>query len=403
MAPVFDARRALAHPHSSRGASAVRGLARLPIGLFTLALVGSCAFSPRSTSAPPAATAADAAPAAPTEPTNLVEAPSRLAYSANEMVDDGPTVADPTIEGQSVPHPLADWTPEQIEEALLESPEVLGPMSIGSPNAGRLFNAVRMPEDPRWSLVGEPNVWGTQETIDSVIRCIDRVNTLFPDTLPLYVGHISSEHGGPLAPHVSHQAGRDVDLGYYYRSSERWFRRANAQNLDRARTWALVRALITETDVELILIDISLQRLLREYATSVGEDPEWLDDVFGGAGATRRPLIRHARGHATHLHARFYSPLARETARLAFPALLKHGLIEPPKRYVMHRAQRGDTLGKLARRYGTTVREIQRANGLRSTVIIAKRSYRIPQQGPANEPPPVAVPPRRLPPSDDDG
>jgi LysM repeat protein len=66
---------------------------------------------------------------------------------------------------------------------------------------------------------------------------------------------------------------------------------------------------------------------------------------------------------------------------------------------VPHVARQGDTLAKLAKRYGTTIKEIQRANGLRSTLIQAKRKYLIPQSGARLDPtPPVVVPPRRLPP-----
>ena len=194
---------------------------------------------------------------------------------------------------------------------------------------------------------------------------------------------------------------RDVDVSYYYTNTKRWFARAHAKNLDRAKTWAFVRALITETDVEMILIDGGLQRLLREHALQIGEDSEWIDDIFRGVAGKRPALIRHARGHATHIHIRFYSPVARETARRAHPLLIEHGKVKPPVVYVSHRARKGDTLGRLANRYGTTVEAIKRANGLRSTLIRAKRTYRIPQKGgvPKARSRSVVIPPRRLPPS----
>jgi LysM repeat protein len=75
-------------------------------------------------------------------------------------------------------------------------------------------------------------------------------------------------------------------------------------------------------------------------------------------------------------------------------------MIEPLSHVVHHRVSKGETLGKLAKRFGTTVKAIMRANGLRSTLIQARRVYRIPRSGP---PPdlgtPVAIPERRLPPS----
>jgi penicillin-insensitive murein endopeptidase len=70
--------------------------------------------------------------------------------------------------------------------------------------------------------------------------------------------------------------------------------------------------------------------------------------------------------------------------------------------YVSHVAKKGETLAHLAKRFGTTVRAIRRANGLKSTLIQAKRSYQIPQTGhapPSTVSGPIAIPPRRLPPA----
>jgi penicillin-insensitive murein endopeptidase len=67
--------------------------------------------------------------------------------------------------------------------------------------------------------------------------------------------------------------------------------------------------------------------------------------------------------------------------------------------YRSHRVAKGETLGKLAKRYGTTVPAIQRANGLRSSLIQAKKTYRIPvPAGQSRATAPLEFPPRRLPP-----
>ncbi len=354
--------------------------------------------------APAPALTTDAAHPVPARPeaeppaSDAVVPPART-YSDDEAPQDvGDTPRSDVEGGNAVVHPLADWTEDRLEKALLDDPSSLGPMSIGTPNFGALFNAAQMPSGERWELVDPGNAWGTRETIDGIERAIDAVHAAFPGSPKAYIGHISARRGGPLSPHVSHQAGRDVDLSYYLLDGHRWYARANAENLDRDRTWALVRAFITETDLDLMLIDASIQALLREHALSIGEDPEWLDEVFRGVPGKRRALILHARGHATHLHVRFTSPLARETARRAYGLLDRHGLIEPLMRVVTHRARRGDTLGKLARRHGTTVAAIQRANGLRSTRIRAGQTYRLPARTKYSPPSaPIVVPPRRLP------
>lgn len=387
----------------------VPGPAPVPTALLAILALQASGCPPRATSgerprapataAGPAASAALAAPSA--EPPRSPEEETTYPDGDDSVLDDvatgtGSLAAEPDARP---PHPLDGWSDERIAEAVRNDLAGLGSISLGSPNAGRLLGGVQMPEGPGWVLVDPAHAHGTEETVAALVTCIDLVRAKFPDTPPLRIGHLSAPRGGPLSPHLSHQSGRDVDVGYYYRGDQRWFARATASNLDRARTWALVRALIAETDVEMILIDAGLQRLLREHALDRGEDPTWLRSVFQG-GDGLPPLIRHARGHATHLHIRFHSPIARETARRAQPALVAAGLIEPPVSFALHRAKDGDTLGKLARRYGTSVASIQRANGLRSTVILARKTYRIPQpNAPAPPSRPVVAPPRRVPPT----
>lgn len=340
-------------------------------------------------------------PGTPEEEAALADAHDTEVDDDGGEVDDGLELpADPGT-GARVHSPLAAMTEAQIEELFSKDPAALGPMSLGATNAGALFNGVRMPEGDRWELVDPAHAWGTRETVDALDRAIAEVHRQFPASPKLYIGHISARDGGRLSPHKSHQAGRDVDISYFLDARHRWYQRATAANLDRERTWAFVRALITETDVELILIDSSVQRLLKEHALKIGEDKDWLDEVFQLGSRKPRPLIRHARGHANHIHIRFYSPIAQESAARAYPLLVKRGAIKPAAQYVRHTAKKGQTLGSLARQYGTTVEAIKRANGLRTTAIQAKRVYNIPRpsSGPAAPPPKqVVVPPRRLPP-----
>jgi len=294
-------------------------------------------------------------------------------------------------------HPLADVEPDELERLLLEQPEALGSVSIGSPDHGALFNGVQLEASELFDPVDKENAWATEETRDYLTAAVARVHERFEQTPRLYLGHISAQGGRWLSPHKSHQSGRDADIGFFYKSGERWYRRATANNLDLPRTWTLVRALITETDVEMILMDHSISSLLREHALALGEDRTWLNWIFRG-GSGQQALIRHERGHATHLHVRFYNPIAQESARLLYPLLVKHEMVREVPEYRQHRVVKGETLGKLAKRYGTTVVAIKRANGLRSTLIQAKKTYKIPVPAGSTHPTsPLRFPPRRLP------
>ncbi|MBI4703003.1 MAG: penicillin-insensitive murein endopeptidase, partial [Deltaproteobacteria bacterium] len=293
-----------------------------------------------------------------------------------------------------------DVSDAELAHRVREDPSSLGPMSVGEPSSGALVNGVQLRAGRGHELVDPANSWGTQETIEYLTRCIDAVQSRFPGTPKMQIGHLSARRGGHLSPHKSHQSGRDVDVSYYLRGSpRRWYRRATEDGLDRPRSWAFVRAVLTETDVQYVFMNTSVQKLLKEYAFQIGEDPAWLDDVFQYQSHAGAPIIRHAPGHDTHIHVRFFSPVAQELGRRAYPLLVEQGKIAAPVRYALHKAKSGDTLGSLANRYETTVKAIQEANGLRSNRIYAKRIYRIPQRGQAEiRTAPVRIPPRRLPP-----
>jgi len=377
---------------------------------------GSNVARPVASAPPVAATRAPAPPAAAT-PVVAEEHTPPPSPAADEQYDgddeDGPedgaedlvasSALPATTPAAPSPHPLDGWSSAAVESAVATDPEKLGSVSLGRPSAGAILNAVQLPEGEGWERIDPAHEWGTRETVEFIERAIAKVREKFPDSHPVYVGHISAKKGGPLKPHVSHQAGRDVDLSYFYSDdSARWYRRATRANLDLARTWAFVRAFVTETDVELILIDASIQKLLRQYAVGIGEDPDWVASLFDGVPGKLRPLIIHAKGHATHLHVRFFNPIAQETARRAHASLVRHHLIGAPTAFVLHKVRKGETLGMLARKYGTTVARIKEANGLRSSLIRAKRTYRIPKKGRIGVPLPVVVPPRRLPPTTPD-
>jgi len=297
-----------------------------------------------------------------------------------------------------VSRPLRGKGKEEIERLVKTDLASLGSMTFGSATRGGLINGVRLPEDDRWKMVDPVNIWGTAETINYLVTAIDAVHEQYPDSHSLFIGDISAPRGGYLKPHISHQSGRDVDISYFYLSDPSWYERATPTNLDRARTWALVRALITRTDVHYIFIDRRVQAWLRQYAESIGEDSDWLESVFHGSNS-EPPIILHEPGHATHLHVRFYNPIAEETARRCYPALLALHKLLPSRYTVPYKAKAGDTLLGLAKRYGTTVTALMQANGLKKKALRADKTYQIPREGPAGPSEPSAIPPRRLPPA----
>jgi penicillin-insensitive murein endopeptidase len=362
-----------------------------------------------SPAAPPATPRADASAADPT-----AGATDEETGALDDDLADGEVVARPAPPPSA---PILALGAAELEGRYKKDPASLGSMSVGPARAGVLVNGVQMPKGDGWILLDPGHAWGTRETVDALVHCIGRVDQRFPSSPPLPIGHISGKNGGHLSPHLSHQSGRDADVGYYYRpGTPRAFVRATEQNLDLPRTWALVKTALKETSVDMILVDSSIQRLLASYALANGEDPAFVDEVFQVRGKNAQAPIRHVRGHANHLHFRFHNPVAEELGRRLArllpraPVVAASSVAEAAGSFAQIRARSGDTLVILARRYGTTVEEIQRVNGLKSNAIRAGVVYRIPQKVapkaggretgrapvlPAREPPPARPAPAR--------
>jgi penicillin-insensitive murein endopeptidase len=276
----------------------------------------------------------------------------------------------------------------------------LGSLSIGAPGSAMLLNPVTLAPGPYWEISDRAEVFGTAETIEAIEAAVGKVHEIFPGAHPIIVGDISDEDGGRLKRHQSHQGGRDVDLGFYFKAgATQHFVAGTAANLDLPRNWALVRSLVTCTDVETILLDTRIQRLLYKYALGIGEDKAWLDRVFHFATGSKSAIVKHVAGHRNHYHVRFYNPVAQELGRRVHPILVELKLIEPPVYTVRHVVRPGQTLGQLAARYGTSVRAIKAANGLSGNLLRAGRAYRIPVKAAAPPSLPVVVPYRLLPPT----
>jgi len=306
---------------------------------------------------------------------------------------------------QALPSPISQaallaLNADELRARIEADPASLGSLSIGSPSGGILLNGVVMPAGPSWEVRLPEESLGTAETIAFIRTAVDKVEEIYPGSPPVSIGDISDSLGGRLNRHVSHQAGRDVDIGFYYKNGRGgWYTAGSAANLDLPRNWALIRALLLCTDVETILLDNRIQRLLYAHALSLGEDKAWLDRVFRFVKGAKEARICHASGHRNHYHVRFFNPIAQELGRRAYPHLVRLDRIKPPVFTVRHTVRPGQTLGHIARRYGVTVRAIQQYNGLPSTLIRAGRTYRIPLKGVAAPPSgPQVIPARMLPP-----
>jgi murein endopeptidase len=293
--------------------------------------------------------------------------------------------------------PEVQYTAELSDEELLrrwkEDPASLGSVSVGFVHSGRMVNAVRFPSGSDWTVVSPDKAWTTEETVHYLTQVIRELRGRYPDAPLLRVNQISAKDGGFLRPHKSHQNGRDVDLGFFYPGGNVVRAREREKYIDPVMNWALIRALVTHADVQVILVDRRVQKVLYDHAVKIGEDKAWLDSLFH---AGERSIIKHARGHRDHFHVRFFNPRAQELGRRIAPLLA----LQPEHNIAMHRVRSGDTLGAIAMRYNSTVTSIRNANRLRNHLLRIGQVLSVPLRGPCTRcpvPPPVVVPPRRLP------
>ncbi|MBX3189962.1 MAG: penicillin-insensitive murein endopeptidase [Labilithrix sp.] len=389
----------MAHVAAS-GVRAMRAVTIRRAWLLALALTGCAGARPRAP-APPHEESVEASPAraSGTALETCEETPSGdddAPDAEHSTIDDG--FEAPAELSASGPAPLADLSDADLEARLKGDLAALGSMSIGRTNGGALVSGVRMPEGENWEVVHPALAWGTRETVDALAHAIDAVAAKFPGTPKAFIGDISAKNGGHLHPHVSHQSGRDVDLGYYLTGGHRWYANAAGENLDKPRTWHLVRTLIADSDIDLILVDTRIQRVLKAYALEIGEDPAWLDAIFQVGGKSKRPLLFHVSGHATHLHVRFFNPTAQELGRRAYRFLVSRRVVSPPTLYVTHTVKAGETLGHLALRYKVTPEAIKKANALTKDIVRLNKPYKIPQPGGVAVAARASIPPRRVPP-----
>ena len=190
-----------------------------------------------------------------------------------------------------------------------------GAQSVGVPWSGRLLNATRLRVGDGAHIRRPYRAWGTRTTVDFTQRAIEETIELFPKAHVLAIGDISAQGGGQISDHQSHQSGRDVDLGLYYKRKPNGyptgFVNATEDNLDCAAMWTLLSKFVSTANkdggVQVIFLDHDVQGIIYRWARDHGVSDRKLSRIFQyahgrGAGAG---LIRHVRNHANHIHVRF--------------------------------------------------------------------------------------------------
>jgi len=209
-----------------------------------------------------------------------------------------------------------------------ERVKIHGPIkgqSVGAPWSGMLRDAAPLPDGDGYVIRRPWRRFGTRTTVDYIERVVTDVRDEFPDAHVLAIGDISAEHGGQITEHRSHQSGRDVDIGLFYKHKPAGyptsFVPANAENLDCEATYALVAGFAATGGepggAQVIFLDYDVQRLLYDWAKEHDVDEDTLDKIFQyphGRGSSEG-LVHHEPNHDNHIHVRFKCPRADSACR----------------------------------------------------------------------------------------
>ncbi|MCL5406480.1 MAG: penicillin-insensitive murein endopeptidase [Deltaproteobacteria bacterium] len=265
--------------------------------------------------------------------------------------------------------------------------------SYGQPWHGYLVNGVRFPDMfPGYRLLFKNNTYTTPELAGAVLDAIQAVRARFPGTCDLVIGDFSRKGGGFFEGHVSHQNGRDVDIGFYAKDNRPLINLIpmNRDNLDAAKTFYLIQCLVASQRVQYIFIGRSIQKILYDYGRSQGYSLAYLNRLFGevpGALAENWP------GHINHMCVRFFTPWSTLAAHIppyehrtrSIIAVAQRSYMPKKIEYFVTGRERG--LAQLARSFGVTESELCRWNHISpfsvlvpgSCLLYYKRSF---QSGP---------------------
>lgn len=178
--------------------------------------------------------------------------------------------------------------------------------SVGTPDRGRLINGIPLPENEAlYSIRNPKHSYGSSHAIDTLQRSIADFRKSTGFSRQLLIADMSRQDGGRFGPHHSHRSGRDVDIALPLRADPSGLKPGSAARFDWTATFGLIKSLVATGEVRYIFLSRSRQALLYRAAKADGASSVELDPLIQFPRHGRSALVRHSRGHTSHLHVRF--------------------------------------------------------------------------------------------------
>lgn len=186
-----------------------------------------------------------------------------------------------------------------------------GALAVGFYSSGKVRYAERFADaGPGYLKLFQPRNrgWATRSLINVITGAAAVVAQQYPNGDRVQIGDASSELGGYVSGHASHQNGLDVDLNYLHTNRREMSGRTTSgfdevfvsggkitKNFDLERNWALLRAIVASGKVSRIFVDPAIKKAMCVYRAQAG------------AREVLRRLSPY-KNHANHSHVRIKCP-----------------------------------------------------------------------------------------------
>lgn len=197
-------------------------------------------------------------------------------------------------------------------------------VSVGDTSNGYLVSGVPLVESDVLAILPKQRKRSLAHASAELIALLEYAAKQLREATPadatktrLWVGNLSRRGGGDIDYSVSHNSGRDADIAFAYLDArgkpydppdllplgDSGKAVSSPVTLDVARTWLIVKALLShpEVQVQYLFISHGLKKLLLNHAREKGENSKLLERA---ATVLRQPGL--SAPHNDHLHLRIY-------------------------------------------------------------------------------------------------
>lgn len=212
-------------------------------------------------------------------------------------------------------------TNDELPPKYRKSPFALMSLSVGVPTAGWQIRAKKLRASADLWIQDKSvnNAYGHPALVLMLYRTAKQLARQSPGSV-LLVGDLSSEFGGPLYGHKSHQSGRDADVGFFVTDAqgkplnarrlmrfdkEGVARDGSGLRFDDYRNWLLVQLWLKDTraNLEHVFVASHLRRRLLDFARA---RPAFRRHVQAASRFLRQPS--NGLPHDDHFHVRIACP-----------------------------------------------------------------------------------------------